>query len=229
MTIMDPTLALSADTLDDIERTRIAMQNRLRQMTRSVEDSDGEVRGFGLDESSRAVQVTQAIVTALLDQEKVATKSLEKVMKEHPLGKWVKSQKGVGLKQGARLIAAIGDPYWNTLYDRPRTVTELWSYSGFGVSEDGTARKRKKGVKSNWNTKAKMRAFLIAESCLKQKGSPYELVYRSRREYTEQIHSDWSKGRQHNDALRIASKEILKDMWIATKEIYEESGNQWGT
>lgn len=222
MTITDYTLALSADTLDDIEKTRISMQNRYRQMVRTETDADGENRGFGLPEDSYAVMSVKNLVDALQAQEKEATKILEKMMKSHPLGAWVKKQKGVGLKQGARLIAAIGDPYWNSLHGRPRSVTELWSYAGFGINDEGTAVKRKKGVKSNWNSKAKMRAFLIAESCLKQKGSPYEIVYRNRRTHTDQTHPEWTAGRSHNDALRMASKEILKDMWIATKEIYEQ-------
>lgn len=161
----------------------------------------------------------------MLAQEKEATKILEKVMKSHALSGWVKASKGVGLKQGARLIAAVGDPYWNTLHDRPRTVTEFWSYCGFGVANDGGAVKRQKGVKANWNAKAKMRAYLIAESCLKQKGSPYEIAYRERRAHTEEVHPDWTKGRHHNDALRIAAKEILKDMWIATRDIYDARDN----
>ena len=222
MAITDYTLALSADTLDDIEKTRISMQNRYRQMIRTETDSDGEDRGFGLPEDSYAVMRVRGIVDSLIEQEKEATKILEKVMKSHALGSWVKAQKGVGLKQGARLIAAIGDPYWNTLHDRPRSVQEFWSYCGYGVGDEGTAVRRKKGVKSNWNAKAKMRAFLIAESCLKQKGSPYEIVYRNRRAHTDVTHPEWSAGRSHNDALRVAAKEILKDMWIATKDIYEQ-------
>jgi hypothetical protein len=225
MTITDFTLALSADTLDDIEKTRIGMQNRYGQMTRTGVDADGVERGFGLPEDSYAVMSVKGLVDGLAAQEKEATKILEKVMKGHPLAGWVKASKGVGLKQGARLIAAVGDPYWNTLHNRPRTVTEFWSYCGFGVAEDGGAVKRKKGVKSNWNAKAKMRAYLIAESCLKQKGSPYEIAYRERRAHTEAVHPDWTKGRHHNDALRIASKEILKDLWIATRDIYEARDN----
>lgn len=46
--LVDPILVLLADVLDDAERTRIANENRLRQLTRDVEDSDGEMRGFGL-------------------------------------------------------------------------------------------------------------------------------------------------------------------------------------
>ncbi len=37
----------------------------------------------------------------------------------------------MGEKQAARLLAAIRDPYWNDLHDRPRTVSELWAYAGY--------------------------------------------------------------------------------------------------
>lgn len=221
MSIHSPILGITADTLDDIEKTRIAMENRYGQLTRSKPDADGQIRGFGLSESSASVMSIKVLVDALKEQEKHATKILERAMKEHALGPWVKSRKGIGLKQGARLIAAVGDPYWNNLHDRPRSVQEFWSYCGYGVAPEGSAVRRKKGVKSNWNANAKMRAFLIAESCLKQKGSPYELVYRARRAHTDVTHPEWSAGNSHNDALRIAAKAILKDMWIAAKDIYE--------
>jgi len=223
--IVDYTLALSADALDDLEKTRISMQNRYRQMTRTESDADGEQRGFGLPEDSYAVMRVKALTESLLEQEKEATKILEKVMKSHALSGWVKTKKGVGLKQGARLIAAVGDPYWNTLHERPRSVQEFWSYCGYGVSDEGSAVRRKKGVKANWNAKAKMRAFLIAESCLKQKDSPYEIVYRKRREHTAITRPDISAGQSHNDALRVAAKEILKDLWIEAKRIHEEAGS----
>jgi len=38
---------------------------------------------------------------------------VEKAMKAHPLGLWVKRQRGLGLKQVARLLAAIGDLLMN--------------------------------------------------------------------------------------------------------------------
>lgn len=135
VSLFDPALALAADILDDTEKVWVANANRLRQLTRSVEDKDGEVRGFGLDESHPDVARLAAMVDTLDKLTKDATKHLEKVMKRHPLGPWVlaSEQKGLGLKQVARLLAAIGDPYWNELHDRPRTVSELWAYCGFHV------------------------------------------------------------------------------------------------
>ena len=46
--LADPSLMLAADVVDDLERVRIANENRLRQLTRAEVDSDGEERGFGL-------------------------------------------------------------------------------------------------------------------------------------------------------------------------------------
>lgn len=183
----DAMLAVFADVLGDIEKVRVAAENRLRQFTRNITDSDGEMRGFGLDESHPAVARLSGILAVLQDAEDQTTKSLEKAVKDHPLGDWVKKTKGIGLKQGGRLLAAISDPYWHPIENRPRLVSELWSFTGYGVwridprtgeivppgqdvppGDLGIAPHRRKGHKSNWSDGAKMRTFLVAEACLKQ-------------------------------------------------------------
>ena len=82
----------------------------------------------------------------------------------------------------------------------------------------------------------------MAVSCMKQpKGSRWRDVYDARRAVTtERLHaapcvrcgpsgksastgSPWSLGHQHADALRIVSKEILKDLWRAAREIHTTS------
>jgi hypothetical protein len=141
--LTDPVLRMTADVLDDLEDVRIANENRMRQLTRSVEDKDGEVRGLGLEEDDEAVLRLQVVLDLIEQAEKSAIKSLERHMRrEHPLGPWLKAQPGVGDKQGARLLAAIGDPYMRpeiTREDgtvepaRPRTVSELWAYAGMHV------------------------------------------------------------------------------------------------
>ena len=133
MLLADPFLALAADVLDDLETVRVANENRLRQLTRTATDTDGEERGFGLDAAHPDVARLAALVDMLVQAEHQATLNLGRLMRRHPLGAWVAGQKGIGEKQGARLLAAIGDPYWNTLHDRPRTVSELWAYCGYHV------------------------------------------------------------------------------------------------
>ena len=239
--LADPFLALAADVVDDAERTRIANENRLRQLTRSGEDSDGKERGFGLDVTHPDVARLAALVKLLADVEHQATLNLNRLLRQHPLGPWIKAkaQKGVGDKQAARLLAIIGDPYWHQAEDRPRLVSELWSYCGHGDPN----RKLKKGMTQAelftlGSPLAKMRVFLIATSCLKA-GGHYADVYRDRRDQTEErTHardckrcgpsghpalsgSPWSKAHQHADALRIVGKEFLRDLWAESKRLHE--------
>lgn len=278
--LADPLLALAADVLSDLETVRIANENRLRQLTRSAADSDGETRGFGLDEAHPDVARLAALVAMLAQAEHQATLNLQRLMRGHPLGPWLKAQKGVGEKQGARLLATIGDPYIRpeiTREDgtvepsRPRLVSELWAYCGYHVlpagghccsgthepgaaggngshpshhltgtheGSAGVAAKRQKGQRANWSAAAKMRAFLIAESCIKQSGTPYRAVYdATRRKYADAIHhaecarcgpkgrpaspgTPLSAGHQHARALRAVAKTILRDLWREARDIH---------
>jgi hypothetical protein len=269
-----PLLALLADVLDDLERTRIANENRLRQLTRDEVDSDGEERGFGLTLDQPQVAALADVVTALGKLEHQSTLNLQRAVRKHPLGPWVKATVGVGEKQGARLLAAIGDPYWNTLYDRPRLVSELWAYCGLHVlpaaqskratqelpggggeqgdpghsgtashtGAAGVAPTRARGQRANWSTVAKTRAYLVAESCIKQARSPYRAVYDDgRKKYEDALHpapckrcgpsgkpaeqgTPLSAGHQHARAMRLVMKEILKDLWRESRRIHEQTG-----
>jgi hypothetical protein len=242
--LADPMLALAAAVLDDLERTRIDNQNRYRQVTRDEVDSDGELRGFGLDDNDPSVAHLGALVDGLEDLEHDATLNLQALMRIHPLGPWVQDTKGVGLKQAARLLAAIGDPYWNTLHGRPRTVSELWAYSGLhtlpvGRNDDAEIRvaaRRQKGQRSNWSSDAKMRAYNISEAMLK---AGNRLRYDERRAKTaDRVHSwpcapcgkkgkpaevgtPWRPGHQHADGLRMLSKyAILLPLWEEARSIH---------
>lgn len=237
--LADPTLALAADVLDDLEAVRIANENRLRQLTRDETDADGEERGFGLDATHPDVAKLEALVKMLADAEHQATLNLNRVMRRHPLGPWVKAQKGVGEKTAARLLAIIGDPYVNMQTGEVRTVSQLWAYAGHG----DPARKLHKGMTqadlfAMGNPTAKKRTWLIASKCLMAQG-PYSKVYYDRKAQTEgrehateckrcgpsgkpaQPGSPWSDAHRHADALRITGKAILRDLWIEAKRIHE--------
>ena len=230
-------LAVASDSLDGIEDLRIATENRLRQLTRNEPDSDGEIRGYGLPPEHPQVASAQSVLDGLLRMEHEATLNLQRLVRMHPVYPLIKREKGLGEKQCARLLAAIGDPYWNDLHDRPRTVSELWSYSGYGV-ESGVARRRTKGVQSNWSDTAKSRAFLVATSIVKTKGRYRELYDALRAKYADSVHpkdcvrcgpsgkpalagTPLSPGHQHARALRGVAKEVLKDMWIEARNSRE--------
>jgi hypothetical protein len=194
----DALLLIQADRLDDIERTRIANENRLRSLA--------QVKGLAGTEAESELAEFVALLAGL---ERQATRALEKAMKAHPLGPWVARTKGIGLKQAARMIAAIGDPIWNGAADRPRRgPAELWQFAGHG---DPARSKLRKGQPVEHSPTAKMRVHLVATSCMKQRESPYRAVYD--RERTKWADRDVSDGHRHNHALRVVGKEILKDLF----------------
>lgn len=240
--LRDPFLALLADAVDDLERVRIASENRYRQLTRSTEDADGEERGFGLTDAVPEVLRVRQVVEGLVDLEHKAVLNLQRQIRKHPLWiAWGKDAKGVGEKQLARLLATIGDPYWNDLHQRPRTVSELWAYSGFSVI-DGASQRRTKGAKVNWSPDARMRTWLITGACLKAQGHHAEIYYAAREKYAEATHhvecvrcgpkgrpalagSPLSLAHQHARALRAIAKEVLKDLWLTAMEIHHQDAS----
>lgn len=131
--LRDPVLGVLADVVDDLETARIANANRVRQLTRTATDADGEDRGFGLTLDHPEVAKLALTVKALEAAEHDAILNLQRALRKHPLVGFQKRHKGIGEKQLARLLAVLGDPYWNDLYQRPRTVSELWTYAGFHV------------------------------------------------------------------------------------------------
>ncbi len=237
--LSDPFLALAADVLDDLETVRIANESRYRQLTRTEADSDGEERGFGLDDSHPDVARLGALVDSLRQAEHQAGLNLNRLLRQHPLGPWVKAQKGIGEKQAARLLAVVGDPYVNEQTGEIRTVSQLWAYCGHG---DPSRRKFKGMTQADLfrlgNPVAKSRVWLIACAVLKSQG-PLVSTYYDRKAATEgRAHaapcvrcgpsgnpapegSHWSDAHRHADALRVLGKEILRQLWLEAKRIHE--------
>lgn len=264
-------LQTAADVVNDLEQVRMANAARYGALTGFTvdgrpwkADKDEQVRTTGLAADHPGVVSLKAIVEGIAKIEGEAVKTLEKAMKAHPLGPWVIAQRGLGLKQAGRLLASIGDPYWRPALEYldeddnvidskdegPRTVSALWAYAGEHVV-DGAAARRKKGVRSNWSTNAKTRAWLCAESCVKQlsaecksgvgskgdgsvlaalpvhltdgcKCSPFRVAYDRRKAHTTANRPDWTDGHRHVDAMRITAKEILKHLWREARRLHLE-------
>lgn len=292
----DALLLLSAEAFDGIEALRMASEARLGAALRPLDD-----HGKGLSPVLAELAGAQAMCDSLRALEHQALLDLRRTIRKHPLGPWIRRTVGVGEKQGARLLAAIGDPRTRT------TVSQLWAYCGYHVIptghtstgtqgssaggepshahdlptgqtprdtqdhfaggdhsntlstshvqldtqernaggdsrevQGGVAPSRTKGKKSNWNSTAKMRAYLIAESCIKQTRSPYREVYdKARVKHATATHnvecrrcgpsgkpalvgSPLSLGHQHARGLRVVAKAILKDIWVEARRVDSE-------
>jgi hypothetical protein len=241
-------LLLAADVLDDLERARIANENRLRSLTRPT-----GAYGKGASAMLPEVQSLTQIVETLRAAEHQAELQLRRLLRETPLADWQRRTVGIGERQLARLLALIGDPA-----DRPNPA-KLIAYCALHVI-DGAAPRRKDGVKANW--RAKTRALLLAESCIKHPNSPYRPVYdRGREACKDRVHdrrcqntkylapsarssgrastngcgtrehpewgeigSPWRPGHQHRHALRVVAKAILRDMWAESRRARANEG-----
>lgn len=255
---VSPRLGLAAETLDDIERPRIAVENRLRSICRRELEGEGrdpnEIKGYSgqkLVDWLRAnytdpdLHLYGAQLLRLVEQENELVKNLERIMRHEPLAPIVKSLKGVGAKQCARLLAAIGDPYIREAQvdrdtgeieesERPRRgPAELWAYCGLAPDQ-----KKKKETRCAWNHTAKMRAVLVAKSAQKagvreldscDHSGDYDVEGREAitplgetylLERARWASRETSELHRHNHAIRVVAKEILKDLFLAAKEIH---------
>lgn len=161
---------------------------------------------------------------------------------------WVKQSHGLGEPLMARILGHLGHPIWASphhwegtgakrllITDPPyeRTVGQLWQYCGHG--RPGRAQKGATAadLAALGSPTLKMLVHLASECCMKQKASPFRLVYEQARiDYRDKTHSvvcvrcgpsgkpaqpgsPWSLGHQYNAALRKVGKEILRDLWTA--------------
>lgn len=223
----DPALATLAATVDDLEGQRKATENRIRILTCKTPDKDGEMRGFGYDEDHPSVLALTVTLGMVNDAEAQSIKSLEKCMKQHPLGPWVANQKGLGMKTIARLLGEIGDPYWMkrhaehptektpegkpkliVIEDRPRTVSELWAYCGLDA-RNGAAPRRRAGQRSNWKSIARVRAYNCLDPIIKAKNNPgpYTTLFYDTKDalqgtvYTQEYIDAWSAKASPGDPI----------------------------
>jgi hypothetical protein len=242
--LFDVMLDMCAAQLDDAERNRIANENRLRTIL------DTSEHGFGKDPDEPLAKHFAEIVENMKAIEHQSILNLQRAVKQHPLGFWVVETKGVGLKQGGRLLATLRDPYWHDSRDRetgeclpnsnrPRGLRELYALAGMDVTDGGVAPVKQKGVKAHWNPLLRQRLWLVADKCIQVTASPYRQVYDASRErYAEAVHlvpckrcgpsgkpakpgSPLSLGHQHARARRIMGKEILRDIWEAARKLHE--------
>jgi hypothetical protein len=227
-------LTVYADLVDDLEKARIGTENRARALR--------EIKGLeGSPEEARL----SAIASGLGEAERKAVNELKKAVKLHPLAPWIEGQAGVGEKTAGRLLGVLGDPAHRVDPETgelvPRTVSQLWSYCGYG---DASRQRLRRGEKANWNSTLKMRAYLIAESCVKNRGSAYRGVYdEARMHYADAVHTEECKrcgpsgkpalagsplsdGHKHARAMRAVSKTFLRDLWEEARRVQCASESQ---
>lgn len=183
-----------ARQLWDLQKTRIVTGNRIEAMRRNGDTPDH-----------------YTVMLDTLEQLKVNEHAVDlhltRLVRRHFMADWIKQAPGIGLPGFARLMGVTGP------LDRFATVSKLWAYLGMHVV-DGVAPKRQKGVKGNWSPQGRVLCHQIADSIVKLNRGKYRAVYDVRKARTGESHPEWTQAHRHNDASRVAVKELLKDLWV---------------
>ncbi len=120
------------------------------------------------------------------------------------------SVKGLGPQLSAQLVSLIDITI-------PDTVSALWKYCGYGVT-DGQADRRRKGEKISFNPKAKVVCYKISSSFIKT-GSPYRREYDRIKLFYEANRDEWTKIHIHNASLRKMVKLFLSHFYQRWREL----------
>jgi hypothetical protein len=201
--------------LDLWEGFRKSIDNQVRAFTR--------IHGTGKDDPD--ILMAMAFRDSIKKYEATVTKVLEKSVALHPLAPWIKSTRGLGNKAVGRVLAAIEDPYWNGKLDEPRTAAQLRQYCGFG----DPAQRRRKNERGNWNPRARMAVWNVADPIIKSRGLWRPVYDEARERYADAVHADHcaqcgpklkpalpgsplNKGHQHARGIRAVCKKFLNEL-----------------
>lgn len=137
---------------------------------------------------------------------------------------WAKGVRGLGDLGLAVVLAETNDL---ALYSNPAKVWKRLGLAPYDGKAASTWR-REGGLNSEqWTAigySPRRRAEIfscVGDPLFRQQtiiNGPYRQAYDRRRAHTANTHPDWSKGHSHNDALRIMTKELIRDLWVAWRQ-----------
>jgi hypothetical protein len=237
-------LRIAADLFERAQLERIACTNMIRRP-----EDGGNIDPLFLD----------AYIDQLTNLEKFARKNMVAVYKRVvpvELRTWQETSRGVGDSNIARLLGHLGDPYTATPHywqgtgtnrtlmiepDRPRTISQLWQYSGVGQPGRKTKGMTAEQLAHMGSPTIKMILHVTAECVMKarrkdQDNGPYGNLYDEIKTATEgKVHTvecvrcakkgtpaqpgtPWNDGHRHAHALRMIGKAMLRDMWLLRRD-----------
>lgn len=183
-TLSDHEARFLVDSYYMMQDNRIRSGHQLRQIGESGEPNS--VLSFLEDQSS----TIEGQIKSALDRYSAA----------HPVGQWMRAQKGIGPVIAAGLLAHID-------ITKAPTVGHIWRFAGL----DPTM-KWEKGQKRPWNATLKTLCWKIGESFVKVSGADdayYGVIYRERKALETQRNDAGAFAEQA--AAVLASRKIGKD------------------
>lgn len=190
---------------DEVQRLRIAVGNRVFAM-------ESEALNAAYVAPLKAQRDELEALESAIDRQ------LGRLVKQHPLGKWVETEaRGLSGRSFGLLFGITGP------LDRFATVSKLWKYLGLHVVDGGAPRKVR-GQKLDYSPQGRTRCYVIGESIVKSgAGGKYRAAYDEKKAYYEAEREEWPQIRRHRAAMRYAVKMLVKDLWVQWRKSVGES------
>ena len=173
--------------------------------------------------------VTSLAIKPLQDQRAMIEKEMKRIARQLPIYAWAKDVRGFGELGLAVLTAEAGDPTRFSRKDRLFKRLGLSPHEGKAYS---TWRGVKNGlsaedwVAAGYSPRRRAEIFaVIGDPLFKQQsvvGWPDRLAYDRRKQAAAAAHPDWTPMHLHMDAMRVMTKHLIRDFWVAWRRVSEE-------
>lgn len=172
--------------------------------------------------------VTAAAIEPCQKQRDVIEKEMKRLAKQLPVYDWVKGVRGFGELGLAVLVAEAGDP---TRFARKDRLFKRLGLSPHGDKAYSTWRKTGGLTSEDWvaagySPRRRAEIFaVIGDPLFKQQSivkGPYREAYDKRKQAAAAAHPDWTPMHLHMDAMRVMTKHLIRDFWVAWRRVSEE-------
>jgi len=146
---------------------------------------------------------------------------MKRLARKLPVFAWAKEVKGLGELGLAVIVAEAGDlakypkkgHLWKRLGLAPYEgkAYSTWRTKGGLSAEDWTA--------AGYSPRRRAEVYAVISEPLFRAQSvaagPYRAIWERRRAATAVAHPDWTKAHSHMDGLRVMTKYLIRDLWVA--------------
>ena len=183
----------------DVEESLVRAKNRLFAL-----ESQMDLLNIPKKDREKRIQNKQAIIEQLEKDFTFETRSLEKLVKQHPLwNSYLKDEKGIGPAVAGGIISQVKD------VSRFDNKYSLRHYAGM-ITKKGN---------QDFNHKLKRALYFFATGIIKNRNPKWRTLYDNMKIYYRDKHSDWSKGKVNNYAIKFVQTKFLDNFYKKSLEV----------
>lgn len=205
-----------------------------------------EARKSGPDDALHALIAANDIARATFDQQRNdMERAMSRTIRSLPIWtSWAADIKGLGALSLGRILAETGDLSGYASVSKVWKRLGLAVIDGNRQGRPGSGASAEDWIAHGYSPKRRSIVYVTAETLFRKQWAgardndgvdprksgkpaateagptgPYGQIYKARKDRTAITHPDWTRAHAHNDALRIMSKALLRDLWIAWRVV----------